>query len=476
MVVTYSYHEYLQRWEKSKRACPIAKGFGRGLFHSTRWDATELSRARTFLCESAGNMNEDLKLMDTTFVNEDCCRELFQLLIQASISGNLRRLTLAVRGQPRLLWLLASSQQLRLDDLTLEIHHHLTEDEASCLTTIADMPRQSLILRFSHVAPQGLDSYIACLQALQQPAAQQEQAENGNTSNGCRVKLENVELSSVPHPRMLKRFARLVDTCNLASLHVMVPRAQGWDDDGEEDDGDDDDIQSTAVAFQWVRVLPLLLTCSSLIEMEIGGAVVLPDTYLDHQDKLLRAMRRAMEGNNVLQRFAIPTSSGLTRLWAQAVFPALTHGSNTTLQRIEFGQEHAVLVDFLQQLPHMRYLTSVQAPWHRRCFSSWMTALEHIDNLQHVDFVFGSPISSTNDSVEYFFRADCPTTTPLRNQIRQCCQRNRLVAAARSFLTQAPQATGVMQKLAEMDDHQQGLGFSAAFVLVRGYAGPLIHL
>ena len=421
------------------------------------WDATAVCRARE--CGSS-SLGEELKLVDNTFANQDCFRDFLDML--ASLR-NLRRLTLSVQDQPRLLSYLAASDVCAasrhrhhhynhpLDELTLELHHRMNDNEAACFQTIVQIPRQRLTIRFSLAQPSG--DYTACLLALERG---QQEARDKNDISLLDVKLTNV---SFPHHGkiLLQRFAKqLVQTAVVTSLH-LTPHNNN---------------NNNAMGF--VKIFPMLLTCKSLGELELGRIVILPGTpsSLDHQDGLFTAIHRALEHNTTLQSFSVPESAGLTRLWTQAIFPALASGKNTTLRRIEFGrttgttviQDEEILVAFLQQLPRMPYLTSVKVPWHQQSFHSWMAALERMDTLQQIDFVHG----------EDYFNHDCPSAAVLQHQIRQHCLRNRLVAAARSFLTQAPQAAGVLQKLVEMDT--QVHGFSASFVLVRGYAGPLIHL
>ena len=105
-----------------------------------------------------------------------------------------------------------------------------------------------------------------------------------------------------------------------------------------------------------------------------------------------------------------------------------------------------------------------------------------MDNLQQVDFTVSSATLATNHhhhhnnnySIDYW-NDDVPSSAVLRQEINHRCNRNRLVARARHFLTSGatPGPESVVTQLHEFNG--QTHGFSALFGVIHGCAGWVAH-
>ena len=427
----------------------MASAFRTGVFSHCRWNSQAVRRAQDHV--TAARHWEAVQIWNNYF-DEGCFQLFLQMLVGQA--PPLQHLTVSVCQQPlelsALINVLQSAKLAQLKELTLVVdpRQRITDEQAQYLRALVQIPQKTLTIHFGLFQ----QDYRACLQALSQGQREQLQEKRSSikSESSCQVKFCNV---SFPHHQtLLQRFVhQVVETNVLSSLHLTARRRL-----------DDDDLRAAQVGVSFVESFPVLLSARCLAELEID-ALILPPLALEDEPVLLERVWQALVQNTNLVRLSIEASYGLRPLWTRAIFPALA--LNRTLHYMDFGHTDEILVDFLQRLPTMQGLRYIRAPFHLRCCRSWVYALEQMDNIQRIDFVFG----------DGYWNNDLPCTLDVRKQINEHCRRNQLIAAARIFLRNSPCRPGIVQQLKEFEVYQDK-GFSAYYVVVRGCAGLIAHL
>ena len=326
-----------------------------------------------------------------------------------------------------------------LQELELVTGGKIRDEDAVHLRRLVQIPSTSLSITFSLKQK----DYQSCLQALREG---REEAQRGTNTTAARVMFRNVSFPD--HEFYLHRFLAMVCQAKCVDCLQLNPRRRRAADACE----------SMKVGPGFLQAIARALAFDSRIKsLEVTNCVVDPHMIMiDDDDGIVAELRQALAHNTTLQRLSLPFTKGLARVWQHALFPALT--MNRTLKRLEFGHEAGIVHAFLQHLPQMRGLESVQAPWRTQDGPAWMAAVQRTQSLCQVNFRLVPDLTTTKQG--------CPEEDYCLSQTRQWVERNRMTRAALVLVARESAVGPLVEQLAH-SCFQQEAGLDARYVVLR---------
>ena len=347
----------------------------------------------------------------------------------ARFSISLSDLSFALEGLANVFRNHSTLQELEL----IGTCERIRDDVAIYLRQLVQIPTKSLSISFN--LAQG--DYGSCLLAIRQGL--DDLRRRGITEQRLpRICFRNVSFPN--HKMFLHRFMAMLCEAQCVNCLQLNPRRRRHASASD----------SMRVKQMFLQAVARLLAFGNVQSLEIMSIVV--DGPVE--PRIVNEFYHALLGNTTLQRLSMPSTKGLDILWQQAIFPALT--VNRTVRQLEFGHEMGCLPSFLDHLPLMKGLQSIQAPWRAHHGPEWVGAVQQSQHLTHVNFVMTPNVHSKTEET---------TEDVCLTQTRQLLERNRLIQIAREMIKMEPEPGQLMQGLAGMTCLEVGL--DARFVLLR---------
>ena len=404
-----------------------------GVFFHVHWTFRTVQQLASKVLVSTESPVTEVALMHCTFDKETTFRELLQVLVQQP----LRRLSISQDDLSPVLGGLAAvleedQKPTPLEHLELAAHRAKIRDDDMCyLKKMVKIPAKTISISFSLKQK----DYGPCLLAIRHGLDELKAA--GKVTP--QVSFRNVCFPD--HENYLHRFLAMVCEARCVDTLQLNPRRRAIANESE----------SMHLGPGFLPGLVRLLACGTVKSLEVTTVIV---DKLSLDVNILPQLRQAVAQNTTLESLALSHTKGMASVWQQAIFPAME--VNRTLKRLEFGYENGLVKGFLEHLPLMKGLQSVQAPWRIDDGASWVAAVQQNQSLVQANLVeildlHVHPMLKVEDT--------CLATT------RQLLERNRLCHTAKQVVDAEPSSSVLVNELATMTIGEAGL--DASFMVLR---------